>query len=82
MPLGDLSRNDMWSMHAKFYEFSMHNKCDINLPLFSFSELYPSVEHEFRRFEYMTKRLQFKRFQRNLFHIFVSYSLFSMNFQT
>jgi hypothetical protein len=35
----------MRSAHAKFHEFSMHRKGDINLSLFSFPEL--------SRFDYM-----------------------------
>jgi hypothetical protein len=37
--LGELLRNDMRSIHAKFYEFSMHTKGDIDLSLLSFSEI-------------------------------------------
>jgi hypothetical protein len=39
MPLGELFRNDMRRMHAKFNEFSMHRKGDINLSLFFFSKI-------------------------------------------
>jgi hypothetical protein len=38
MPLGELFMNDLWCMHAKFHEFNMHIKGDMNLSLFSFSE--------------------------------------------
>jgi hypothetical protein len=34
------------------------------------------------RFEYMTMMLWFKGFQHNLAYIFVTYRLFSMNFQS
>jgi hypothetical protein len=33
IPLGEIFRNDMRSMHAKFYEFIMHRKGDIDLSL-------------------------------------------------
>jgi hypothetical protein len=39
MPLGEQIRDDMWSAHAKFHEFSMYRKGDINLSLFSFSQI-------------------------------------------
>jgi hypothetical protein len=39
MPLGDHIRDDIRSMHAKFCEFIMHIKEDMNLSLFSFSEI-------------------------------------------
>jgi hypothetical protein len=39
VPLGEILRNDMRSEHAMFYEFIMHRKGDIDLSLFSFSEI-------------------------------------------
>jgi hypothetical protein len=39
MPLGEQIRDDVRSMHANFHEFSMHRKGDMNLSLFSFSEI-------------------------------------------
>jgi hypothetical protein len=39
MPLGEMVRDDMRSVHDKFHEFSMHKKGDINLSLISFSEI-------------------------------------------
>jgi hypothetical protein len=39
MSLGELFRNDIRSINAKFHEFSLHKKRDINLSLFSFSEI-------------------------------------------
>jgi hypothetical protein len=45
MTLFEQIRDDMRSAHAKFHEFSMHTKGDINLSLFSFPEL--------SRFDYM-----------------------------
>jgi hypothetical protein len=53
MPLGELFRNNMRSMHAKFNEFSMHRNDDMNLSLFSFSEFCRLAQQEFRRFNYM-----------------------------
>jgi hypothetical protein len=54
MPLGELLRNDMRSMHANVYEFSMHRKGDINLSLFRFSKICTKEYYESRIFEYMT----------------------------
>jgi hypothetical protein len=39
VPLGEQIKVDMRSTHTKFHEFSMHRKGDINLSLFSFSEI-------------------------------------------
>jgi hypothetical protein len=41
MSLGELLRNDLRSIHAKFYEFNMHRKggIDIDLSLLVFSEI-------------------------------------------
>jgi hypothetical protein len=36
---GEILINDMKSIHAKFYEFIVHRKLDIDLQLFSFSEI-------------------------------------------
>jgi hypothetical protein len=36
---GEILINDMKSIHAKFYEFIVHSKLDIDLQLFSFSEI-------------------------------------------
>jgi hypothetical protein len=52
MPLGEQIRDDMGSVHAKFQEFSMHRKGDINLSLFSFSEICRLAEPEFNRYDY------------------------------
>jgi hypothetical protein len=49
IPLDDLFRNDMGSMHANFDEFRMHRKEDIDLSFFSFSEIYRLKEQELRR---------------------------------
>jgi hypothetical protein len=38
MPLGEQTRDDIWSLHAKFHEFRKHRDEDMNLSLFSFSE--------------------------------------------
>jgi hypothetical protein len=48
VPPGELLRNDMRSIHAKFYEFSMHRKGDIDLSLLSFSEICRLNEQELR----------------------------------
>ena len=53
MPLGELFRNGMRSMHTEFHEFSMHRKGDINLSLFSFSKICTLEEQELRRIDYM-----------------------------
>jgi hypothetical protein len=49
IPFGYLFSNDMGSMHDKFYKFSMHRKGDIDLSLFSFSEICRLKEQEIRR---------------------------------
>jgi hypothetical protein len=43
----------MRSIHAKFYEFSMHRKGDIDLSLFSFSKVCRLNEQELRITYYM-----------------------------
>jgi hypothetical protein len=53
IPLGEILRNDMRSMHVKFYEFIMHIKRDIDLSLFSFSKLCRLNEKELRITSYM-----------------------------
>jgi hypothetical protein len=53
VPLGELLRNDMRSMHAKFYEFIMHIKGDIDLSLLSFSKICRLNEQELRITSYM-----------------------------
>jgi hypothetical protein len=53
IPLGEIFRNDMGNMYAKFYEFIMHIKGDIDLSLFSFSEICRLKEQELRRTSYM-----------------------------
>jgi hypothetical protein len=63
MPLGELFRNDMSSVHAMFNEYSMYKKGDINLSLFSFSKIWTKEYHESRRFEYMTMILRFQGLQ-------------------
>jgi hypothetical protein len=80
MPLGEHIRDDIRNVHDKFNEFIMHRKGDINLSLFSLSEIYTIAEHEYRGFEYMRMMLWFKEFQQNLFHIFMCCILFSMKF--
>jgi hypothetical protein len=51
--LGELLRNDMRSIHAKFYEFSIHRKGDIDLSLFSFSEICRLNKQELRITSYI-----------------------------
>jgi hypothetical protein len=53
IPLGEILRNDMRSMHVKFYEFIMHIKRDIDLSLLSFSKLCRLNEKELRITSYM-----------------------------
>ncbi len=53
MPLGEQIRHDMRSVHDKIHEFSMHIKGDINLSLFSFSEICTKGHYGSRIFEYM-----------------------------
>jgi hypothetical protein len=53
IPLGEILRNDMRSMHVKFYEFIMHIKRDIDLSLLSFSKLCRLNEKELRITLYM-----------------------------
>jgi hypothetical protein len=53
MPLGEQIRNDMRSVYNKIYEFSMHIKGDINLSLFSFSEICTKGHYGTRIFAYM-----------------------------
>jgi hypothetical protein len=48
VPLGEILRNDIKRIHAKFYEFSMHRKGDIDLSLLSFSEICRLNEQELR----------------------------------
>ncbi len=72
MPLGEQIQDDMRNLNDKFHEFNTHIKEDIDLSLFSFSEICTLGEYESRIFEYMTIKILFKGFQRNLFHIFVS----------
>jgi hypothetical protein len=50
---GDLMGNDMKSLHAKFCEFTIHIKGDMNLSLFLFSEFCPLGKQELRIFDYM-----------------------------
>jgi hypothetical protein len=53
VPLGELLSNDMRSMHAKFYEFIMHIKGDIDLSLLSFSKICRLNDQELRITSYM-----------------------------
>jgi hypothetical protein len=53
VPLGEILSNDMRGMHAKFYEFIMHIKGDIDLSLLSFSKLCRLNEKELRITSYM-----------------------------
>jgi hypothetical protein len=53
IPLGEIFKNDMGRMDAKFYEFIMHRKGDIDLLLLSFSEIYRLKEQELRRTSFM-----------------------------
>jgi hypothetical protein len=39
MPLGEFFKDDMWNLHAKFHKFSRQRNGNINLSLFSFSEI-------------------------------------------
>jgi hypothetical protein len=56
----DIFRNDMGSMHVRFYEFSMHRKGDIDLSLFLFSEICRLKEQELRRTYYMKYVVQYE----------------------
>jgi hypothetical protein len=56
----DIFRNDMGSMHAKFYKFSMHRKGDIDLSLFSFSKICRLKEQQLRRTSYMKYVVQYE----------------------
>jgi hypothetical protein len=53
MPLGEKIRDDIWNMHAKCHEFSMHRNDDINLSLSSFFEFCTLEEHDLMRFDCM-----------------------------
>jgi hypothetical protein len=53
VPLGDILRNEMRSMHVKFYEFIMHRKGDIDLLLLSFSKICRLNKQELRITSYM-----------------------------
>jgi hypothetical protein len=53
VPLDELLSNDMRSMHAKFYEFIMHIKGDIDLSLLSFSKICRLNDQELRIISYM-----------------------------
>jgi hypothetical protein len=53
LKLGYLLRNDMRSMHVKFYEFIMYRKGDIDLLLILFSKICRLNEHELRINSYM-----------------------------
>jgi hypothetical protein len=49
MPLGEKTRDDIWSLHHKFHEFRKHRDEDMNLSLFSFSEFCTLEEQELGR---------------------------------
>jgi hypothetical protein len=53
VPLIEILRNDMRSMHDKFYEFIVHRKGDIDLSLLSFSIICRLNEQELRITSYM-----------------------------
>jgi hypothetical protein len=53
IPLVELFRNDMKSLHAKFGEFSMHRNEDIILSLFSVPEFCTLDDQKLRIFDYM-----------------------------
>jgi hypothetical protein len=62
VPLGELLRNDMRSMQAKFYEFIMHRKGDIDLSLFSFSKICRLNEQELRITSYIMMQFYMRGF--------------------
>jgi hypothetical protein len=53
MPLGEQTRDDIWSLHAKFHEFRKHRDEDMNLSSFSFSEFCTLEKQELGRIAYM-----------------------------
>jgi hypothetical protein len=53
VPFGEILSNDMRRMHAKFYEFIMYIKGDIDLSLLSFSKICRLNEQELRITSYM-----------------------------
>jgi hypothetical protein len=78
---GDLMGNDMKSLHAKFCEFTIHIKGDMNLSLFLFSEFCTLGKQELRIFDYMKDVVQMRWYQQNLIHICLIFVLSSMNFE-
>jgi hypothetical protein len=53
VPFGEILRNDMGSIHVKFYEFIMHIKEDIDLLFLSFFKICRLNEQELRITSYM-----------------------------
>jgi hypothetical protein len=53
MPLGEKIKDDIWNMHAKCHEFSLHRNGDINLSLSSFFEFCTLEEQDLMRFDCM-----------------------------
>jgi hypothetical protein len=79
--LGKLLRNDMRSMHAKFYEFIMHIKGDIDLSLLSFSKFCRLNEQKLRITFYMKDVVLYEGILTKFISYFQSCILYDMDFQ-
>jgi hypothetical protein len=53
MPLDEYVRDDMRSMHAKFYGFSMHRDPDMNISLIYLFKFCTPKEQALRKVHYM-----------------------------
>jgi hypothetical protein len=82
MPLGEKIRDTIWSSHDKLHEFRKHRDEHMNLSLFSFYEFYILEEHKLRRISYMKDVVPDEEILAKLNSNFLTYILFSMNFQT
>jgi hypothetical protein len=66
----------------QFYEFIMHIKGDIDLSLLSFSKIRRLNKQKLRITSYIKYVALYERIIKKLFHIFWSYNLLTMDFQS
>jgi hypothetical protein len=81
VPLGDLLRNCM-SVHAKFYEFIIYKKGDIDLSLLSFFKICRLNEQELRITSYMKDVVLHEGNPNQFISYFQSYNFLAMKFQS
>jgi hypothetical protein len=65
MPLGEWMRDNIWSVHENIHEFSIHIKGDINLSMYSFSEICTREYYGSRIFKYMKMMCRCRGLQQN-----------------